>query len=410
LAELAARRPKAQQTVGAKGGYRQALDDPMPGARRSLRQDRCRKVTGAAAPPAQRMRKILHIDMDAFYASVEQRDDSGLRGRPIAVGGGGTRGVVLTASYEARRHGVRSAMPGGLARRLCPELLFVRPRFDAYRAASREIREVFRRWTPLVEPLSLDEAYLDVTDPLGGPRPAVEIARAIKAEIRARTELTASAGVSFNKFLAKIASDLDKPDGLAVIRPERALAFIAGLPIERFHGVGPATAARLHALGIRCGADLQARSEAELAAQLGRAGRLYWRIAHALDDRPVQPERRRKSLSVEETFATDRRGREALVTELAPLAETLAERLHAADFRGRTLTLKIKLADFRIVTRRTTVARPLLDRDDILTLAVKLLDRPEAPAAAVRLLGIGVSSEAGAADARQLALDLGPQG
>jgi DNA polymerase-4 len=356
------------------------------------------------------MRKILHVDMDAFYAAVEQRDDPALRGRPVAVGGGGTRGVVLTASYEARRFGVRSAMPGGLARRLCPELVFVRPRFDAYRAASREIGAVFHGWTPLVEPLSLDEAYLDVTEPPSGPRPAVAIARAIKAEIRERTGLTASAGVSFNKFLAKVASDLVKPDGLSVIRPEQASAFLAELPIERFHGVGPATAARLHALGIRRGADLQERPEAELVARLGRAGGHYWRLAQGIDDRPVQPGRRRKSLSVEETFATDRRGRAALLAELRPLAETLALRLHAAEFRGRTLTLKIKLADFRVLTRRATVARPLLDPEGILTLAEALLDRPAPPAAAVRLLGLGVSCEGAAEDGRQLALDLGSQG
>lgn len=357
------------------------------------------------------MRKILHVDMDAFYAAVEQRDDPALRGLPVAVGGGSGRGVVLTASYEARRFGVRSAMPGGLARRLCPKLVFVRPRFDAYRAASREIRAVFRRWTPLVEPLSLDEAYLDVTEPLGGPRPAVEIAKAIKAEIRARTGLTASAGVSFNKFLAKLASDLGKPDGLTVIRPGQAEAFIAALPVERFHGVGPATAARLHAMGIATGADLQRCSEALLVARFGRAGRHYWRIAQALDDRPVSPDRRRRSLSVEATFASDRRGRAALLAELAPLAETLAERLRAADFRGRTLTLKIKLADFRVLTRRQTVARPLLDAEAILVLATALLDRPAPPAAAVRLLGLGVASEGGAGgDDRQLALDLAPQG
>jgi DNA polymerase-4 len=356
------------------------------------------------------MRKILHVDMDAFYAAVEQRDDPSLRGRPIAVGGGGPRGVVLTASYEARRFGVRSAMPGAQARRLCPELLFVRPRFDAYRATSREIRAIFRGWTPLVEPLSLDEAYLDVTEPLDGPRPAVEIAKLIKAEIRERTGLTASAGVSFCKFLAKIASELEKPDGLTLIRPKDALAFIASLPIERFHGVGPATAARMHAMGIMTGADLQARSEAELVARFGGTGRHYWRIAQARDDRPVEPERQRKSLSVEETFATDRLGRAALLAELSPLAETLAERLRAADFRGRTLTLKIKLADFRLLTRRSTLPRPLLDRDDILALATALLDRPGPPEAAVRLLGLGVSSEAHAADRRQLALELGPQG
>jgi DNA polymerase-4 len=312
---------------------------------------------------------------------------------------------VLTASYEARRFGVRSAMPGAMARRLCPELLFVRPRFDAYRAASRVIREIFLGWTPLVEPLSLDEAYLDVTAACES-RHAVEIARTIKAEIVARTGLTASAGVSFNKLLAKLASDLRKPDGLSVIRPEKALAFLASLPIERFHGVGPATAARMRSLGIASGADLQQRSEAELLQAFGRGGRHYWQIAQAIDDRPVEPDRRRRSLSVEETFSADLRGREALARELLPLADSLAERLHKAGFGGRTLTLKIKLADFRLLTRRLTLGHPLSDAAEIRELATALLDRPGAPEMPVRLLGLGVSTAVGDPDRRQLDLGL----
>ncbi len=355
------------------------------------------------------MRKIIHVDMDAFYASVEQRDDPSLRGLPVAVGGGGSRGVVLTASYEARRFGVRSAMPGGMARRLCPELLFVRPRFDAYRTASRAIREIFRGWTPLVEPLSLDEAYLDVTAACA-ERPAMEIARAIKARIHEETGLTASAGVSFNKLLAKLASDLRKPDGLSVIRPERAVAFLAGLPIERFHGVGPATAARLRAAGIASGADLQARSEAELQAAFGRSGLYYWRIARAIDDRPVEPDRRRRSLSVEDTFARDLHGRDGLARELLVLADKLAERLQLAGFGGRTLTLKIKLADFRILTRRATLVHPVGGAAEIRDLALALLDRPEPPPAPVRLLGLGVSTSAGDPDRRQLDLGLDGHG
>mgnify|MGYP001206762459 FL=1 len=355
------------------------------------------------------MRKIIHVDMDAFYASVEQRDDSSLRGLPIAVGGSGGRGVVLTASYEARRFGVRSAMPGALARRLCPELLFVRPRFDAYRAASRAIREVFLAWTPLVEPLSLDEAYLDVTAACEG-RHAMEIARAIKDRIRAETGLTASAGVSFNKLLAKLASDLRKPDGLSVIRPEKAVGFLSGLPIERFHGVGPATAARMRSLGIASGADLQQRSEAELKRAFGRSGLHYWRMARAIDERPVEPHRRRRSLSVEETFAQDLRGRDGLCRELTPLADMLAERLHKAGFAGRTLTLKIKLADFRLVTRSITLGHPLSDAAEIRELAATLLDRPGAPVAPVRLLGLGVSTASADPDRRQLDLGLETQG
>ncbi|HET6469917.1 MAG TPA: DNA polymerase IV [Geminicoccaceae bacterium] len=356
------------------------------------------------------MRKIIHVDMDAFYAAIEQRDDPGLRGRPIAVGGGSGRGVVMTASYEARPFGVRSAMPGARARRLCPDLVFVPPRFEVYKAVSRELRLIMRRWTELVEPLSLDEAYLDVTEPLGGARPAVEIARALKREILERTGLTASAGVSFNKFLAKTASDLLKPDGLSVIRPEQAAAFIAALPIERFHGVGPATAARMRALGIHDGGDLQAWSEAALVAAFGRAGSHYWRIAQAQDERPVVPDRPRKSLSVEETFAQDLRGRDAMLAALAELAPALALRLARAGFRGRTLTLKIRLKSFRLSTRSCTEPRPLLDAVRIRELAALLLERPALPAEPVRLLGLGVSGEFREGAPGQLDLELPPQG
>ena len=351
------------------------------------------------------MRKIVHIDMDAFYAAIEQRDDPSLRGRPIAVGGASERGVVMTASYEARPYGVRSAMPGAWARRLCPDLLFVPPRFAVYKAVSQELRTIFLRHTPLVEPLSLDEAYLDVTEPLAGPMPAVAIARAIKAEIHATTGLTASAGVSFNKFLAKIASDLRKPDGLAVILPERAHEFIARLPIERFHGVGPATARRMKALGIATGADLQAMSEAALVNAFGSAGRHYHRVAQASDDRPVQPARQRRSLSVEETFARDLLEPTALLEELQKLAHELDLRLRRSGFLGRSLTLKIKLADFRILTRRVTRSRPFVERGEIAAQARSLLLRAPPPGR-VRLLGLGVGTEHRAEDARQFDLEL----
>ncbi len=253
-------------------------------------------------PVAPSLRKILHVDMDAFYASVEQRDQPELRGKPVAVGGGGPRGVVMAASYEARVFGVRSAMPGFQARRLCPGLIFVRTRFDAYQTASRQIREIFSRYTDLVEPLSLDEAYLDVTAPKCGPPSATLIARAIKREIFEATGLTASAGVSFNKFLAKVASAMDKPDGLFVIRPEDALAFVAGLPIERFFGIGPVTARKMKDAGIATGADLRERSEAELVHRFGKVGRHYFRIARGQDERAsvarpaVQIDRRRGDL------------------------------------------------------------------------------------------------------------------
>jgi len=254
---------------------------------------------------AQVVRKIIHVDMDAFFASVEQRDDPALQGRPVAVGGGGPRGVVAAASYEARAFGVRSALPSVTARRRCPDLIFVPPRFEVYRAVSAQIRAIFAEHTDLIEPLSLDEAYLDVTENRHGIVAATELAQIIRARIRAETGLTASAGVSYCKFLAKMASGLNKPDGQAVIRPEQGAAFVAALPVAKFHGVGPATAARMARLGIETGADLREKPLAWLEAQFGKAGRWYWRIARGIDTRPVQPDRPRKSLGTEDTFADD---------------------------------------------------------------------------------------------------------
>jgi DNA polymerase-4 len=349
------------------------------------------------------MRKIIHVDMDAFYAAVEERDDASLRGRPVAVGGGSARGVVMTASYAARAFGVRSAMPGAHAARLCPDLVFVRPRFDVYKTVSRDIRAIFGRYTDLVEPLSLDEAYLDVTTPKVGAAGAVAIAREIKAAIRAETALTASAGVSVNKFLAKLASDMEKPDGLCVIRPEHARAILADLPIDRLHGVGPATARRLRAAGVARGADLQALDEREARRRLGQQGVHFWRLAQGLDDRPVQPHRERKSLSVETTFATDLVARDALVRAVDSLAVELAHRLAGSGFRGTAVTLKIKYRDFRITTRQTTLAAAPSSTGELVTAARHLLDR--APVTApVRLLGLGVG---GPSDlVRQLVLPL----
>lgn len=356
------------------------------------------------------LRKIVHVDMDAFYAAIEQRDDPRLRGRPIAVGGRGPRAVVATASYEARAFGVRSAMPVGLARRLCPELLVVPPRFEVYRAESRRIRAIFERWSALVEPLSLDEAYLDLTEPLPGPMPAVEVARRIRAEIRAATGLAASAGVSYNKFLAKLASGLAKPDGLALVRPEQARPFLARLPIEAFHGIGPATAARMRALGIATGADLQRRSPAELLATFGRAGLFYWSIAQGRDERPVEPDRPRRSLGVETTFDRDREGVSALLAELDPLVRELARRLARSGFRGRTLTLKLKDADFRIRTRSSTLDRAFLGPAELAAVARRLLLDPAPPEGPIRLVGLAVATHGADEDRRQLRLALDPQG
>jgi DNA polymerase-4 len=297
-------------------------------------------------------------------------------------------------------------MPSVRAARLCPELVFVRPRFEVYKRESRAIRAIFARFTDLIEPASLDEAYLDVTAPKGGPLAAIEVARAIKAAIRAETGLTATAGVSFNKFLAKTASGLEKPDGLTVIRPGEAMAFLAGLPIERFHGVGPATARRMRELGIATGGDLQRRSARELEAAFGRVGGHYWRIAMARDDRPVEPDRPRRSLSVETTFDRDLRGETALGEALPPLAEELAARVERAGFFCRTLTLKVRYADFAIASRRTTRAGPFRDAAAILAAGHGLLELRPRRTEAIRLLGLGVSGPAEGVEPRQLGLPL----
>lgn len=337
------------------------------------------------------MRKIIHVDMDAFYASVEQRDRPELRGRPVAVGGSGARGVVMTASYEARRFGVGSAMPTARALRLCPELIVVAPRFPVYKEVSGAVRAIFERYTPLVEPLSLDEAYLDVTSPLQGPPSATLLARAIKADVRRHTGLTASAGVAGGKFLAKVASGMDKPDGLTVIPPEEADAFLATLPVERFHGVGPRTAARLRELGIHTGADLRARDEEELAERFGKLGRFFHAIARGIDDRPVVPNRARKSVGSETTFAQDLERREELEPVLASLCEQVAHHLARARLAARTVTVKVRYRDFRIVTRSRTLPSDVCDARELLAAArVLAFDTPR-PAGPVRLLGVSVS-------------------
>lgn len=337
------------------------------------------------------MRKIIHVDMDAFYASVEQRDRPELRGRPVAVGGAGQRGVVMTASYEARRFGVGSAMPTARALRHCPELIVVAPRFDAYREASRRIRTVFERYSALVEPLALDEAYLDVTEAKRGPASATLLARRIKADILRETGLTASAGVSTGKFLAKVASGYDKPDGLTVIPPDRAEAFLARLRIERFHGVGPRTAERLRAVGIRNGADLRAFDPAELERMFGKLGRFLSEIAHGIDDRPVMGHRDRKSLGAETTFAHDLSESADLEPVLEGLCIELAARLERLGMTARTVTVKLRTADFTVLTRSRTLQSDLVEASELLATARPLAFETSRPPGAIRLLGVTVS-------------------
>ncbi|MBB3764617.1 DNA polymerase IV [Sphingomicrobium lutaoense] len=340
---------------------------------------------------AHPQRKIIHIDMDAFFASVEQRDDPSLRGRPVAVGGG-HRGVVAAASYEARKFGVRSAMPSVTARRRCPDLVFVKPRFEVYRAVSQQIRAIFAHHTDLIEPLSLDEAYLDVSEDRHGLGSARAIAEDIRARIRAETGLTASAGVSYCKFIAKLASDQNKPDGTCVIPPSKGPAFVAALPVSRFHGVGPKTAQKMERLGIHTGADLAAWPLAELEARFGSSGRWYHRIARGIDDRPVRASRQRKSVSTEDTFGEDLIAHERLAEELQRIGERSWERIEKADFRGRTVTLKVKFADFTIITRSRSMAGAVGKKADFLRIGQDLLAQLMPLPKPVRLLGFGLHS------------------
>ena len=346
---------------------------------------------GARAPWAEGVRRIIHIDMDAFYASVEQRDDPALRGRPVAVGGASRRGVVAAASYEARVFGVRSAMPSVTAARRCPDLIFVRPRFDVYRAISQQIRAIFARFTPLIEPLSLDEAYLDVTDHLPPGGSATAVARDIRALIRAETGLTASAGVSYNKFLAKLASDRNKPDELCVITPSEGPDLVLDLPVGRFHGIGPATAARMERLGIHTGADLRAQTAEFLTANFGKAGRYYHNIARGIDDRQVRPDRIRKSLGTETTFFDDIETLDAACDALAPIAAKVWGHAGRAGLRGRTVTVKIKFADFRLLTRARSLPRPVESAEEMLRISRDLAAGVLPGPLGVRLLGITLS-------------------
>lgn len=338
------------------------------------------------------MRKIIHIDMDAFYASIEQRDNPAYRGKPLAVGYPGERGVVAAASYEARKYGVRSAMPSKTAWARCPHIIFTPGRFDVYKEVSRQIMEIFLDYTDLVEPLSLDEAYLDVTSNHINMPSATIIARQIKKRILDTTGLTASAGVSVNKFLAKIASDYNKPDGLFVVTAELAEAFVESLKIEQFWGVGKVTAEKMHRLGIKTGADLKQRSEAELVWHFGKAGHTYYQNARAVDTRRVTPDRIRKSIGAENTFMTDLEDREELTLQLREIAEEVWRRVSKRDFYGRTITLKVKYADFEQITRSRTMTGFVTDFSVFWETAHELLTGVDSSEKKIRLMGLTIGN------------------
>lgn len=330
--------------------------------------------------------------MDAFYASVEQRDHPELRGKPIAVGGGGLRGVVAAASYEARKFGVRSAMPSVTAQRLCPQLIFVRHRFDVYREVSAQIREIFYSYTDLVEPLSLDEAYLDVTEPKQGPRSATLIAQAIREKILDATQLTASAGISYCKFLAKVASDINKPNGMKVILPDEALDFLGELPVEKFHGIGKVTANKLRRMGIRHGADLRELTEIELVKRFGKAGRHYYRIVRGEDKRPVNPNRIRKSIGAERTYFEDVSEVKEMKEKLAYLCGKVFDYMERSQNFGRTITIKMKTPEFQIHTRSRSFNSEVRKLQEMEQVVFSLLEENVEEVGAVRLLGVAVSN------------------
>lgn len=337
------------------------------------------------------MKKIIHIDMDAFYASVEQRDNPELKDKPVAVGGSAERGVVAAASYEARKFGVRSAMPSAIAVRKCPGLIFVKPRFDVYKAVSSQIREIFFEYTDLVEPLSLDEAYLDVTSNKKNMPSAKIIAKEIKKRIKETTGLTASAGISINKFLAKVASDVDKPDGIFLIPPEDAVPYVEKLPVEKFFGIGKVTAEKMHQMGIRNGLDLKQFTEKELIRNFGKSGRYYYKIVRAEDDREVNPHRIRKSLGAENTFSVDLQQPEEIKKELENIAELLYERMKHSRTKGKTLTVKIKYADFKLITRSKSVSYWIEEEKQIMQLYEDIIEAVDIRNG-IRLLGLTLSN------------------
>jgi DNA polymerase-4 len=342
-----------------------------------------------------RQRKIIHVDMDAFYASVEQRDNPELRGKPVAVGGSRERGVVAAASYEARKFGVRSAMPSVTAKRQCPDLIFVKPRFEVYKAVSQQVREIFAEHTPIIEPLSLDEAYLDVTENLQNIPLARDIAIAIRARIKEVTGLNASAGISYNKFLAKLASDHRKPNGQYVITPKMGPAFVEALPVGKFHGIGPATSARMNSLGLQTGLDMRRQTMEFMQANFGKAGAYYYWISRGVDNREVRTNRIRKSVGAENTFFSDLTEFEAMLAELEPLIDKVWRHCEDKGVYGRTVTLKVKFADFELISRSRTVASPVAHRNDLANLTTELLRGLFPLKKSVRLLGVSVSGFVG---------------
>lgn len=346
-----------------------------------------------AATDQVQIRKIIHVDMDAFFASVEQRDEPAYRGKPIVVGGTPSqRGVVAAASYEARKFGIHSAMPARTAAQRCPHLIFVRPRFDVYREISEHIREIFHRYTDLVEPLAMDEAYLDVTVNKRGLPSATLIAKEIKACIKEETGLTASAGISINKFLAKTASGINKPDGLCLITPDKAESFLERLPIEKFYGIGKVTAEKMRSHGVFSGADLKRWSEADLVRNFGKAGRFYYYIVRGVDEREVTPNRIRKSIGAEESFAEDLTSIESMLNALREIAETVERRAKHSETAGRTVTLKVKYADYQQVTRSRTLTESVYMTDDLMTIGSALLETTDVAAKNARLLGLSLSN------------------
>ena len=338
------------------------------------------------------MRKIIHIDMDAFFASVEQLDHPELRGKPVAVGGSGPRSVVAAASYEARKFGVRSAMPSMTARHLCPDLIFISHNFERYTEVSSTVFSILKEYTDLVEPLSIDEAFLDVTDDKMNIKSATVIAKKIRSEIKDRTGLTASAGISVNKFLAKIASDINKPDGMFIIKPEDAERFIESLQIEKFYGIGKVTALKMHNLGILNGSDLKRWDLLSLVRNFGKAGAFFYDIARGIDERPVEPYQERKSVGTELTYEKDLTTSFEIIAELYKLEKELMERLEHAETAGRTITLKIKFSDFRQITRSRTVQHYIRDFKTLHNEVTALRKSIKLEDPRIRLLGVSVTS------------------